>query len=284
MLKVDRATGKAVVEGVNRVKKHIRRSQKYPQGGVLRRTCRFSFRMCNTSARRAVPRPVWVLASSTTAAKNGSARSATQVPAQIAPAKKAHSHAAAGKSARSPPRQRRPARNNDSVVKHANNERWPRKKKNLKRRPAARRRLPVCKRCTKRDRSAAQGEAKSRESALRCRGSTRSSSAWALAAPPRIRSTSTTPLRPWPKSPAKSRFAASRSKSIASFRLREGLDIGCKVTLRRARMYEFLDRLISLALPRVRDFRGLNPDAFDGHGNYSLGLNEQLVFPGNQSR
>src|SRR5262245_6658299 len=68
-------------------------------------------------------------------------------------------------------------------------------------------------------------------------------------------------------------------KSIASFRLREGLDIGCKVTLRRARMYEFLDRLISLALPRVRDVRGLNPDALDGHGNYSLGLNEQLVFP-----
>src|SRR5262245_11452456 len=68
-------------------------------------------------------------------------------------------------------------------------------------------------------------------------------------------------------------------KSIAAFRLREGLDVGCKVTLRRARMYEFLDRLISLALPRVRDFRGLNPDAFDGRGNYSLGLNEQLVFP-----
>jgi large subunit ribosomal protein L5 len=68
-------------------------------------------------------------------------------------------------------------------------------------------------------------------------------------------------------------------KSIAAFRLREGLDVGCKVTLRRARMYEFLDRLISLALPRVRDFRGLSPKAFDGHGNYSLGLNEQLVFP-----
>jgi large subunit ribosomal protein L5 len=68
-------------------------------------------------------------------------------------------------------------------------------------------------------------------------------------------------------------------KSIANFRLREGLDVGCKVTLRGARMYEFLDRLISLALPRVRDFRGLNPSAFDGHGNYSLGLNEQLVFP-----
>jgi large subunit ribosomal protein L5 len=68
-------------------------------------------------------------------------------------------------------------------------------------------------------------------------------------------------------------------KSIAAFRLREGLEVGCKVTLRRARMYEFLDRLISLALPRVRDFRGLNPDAFDGRGNYSLGLSEQLVFP-----
>ena len=68
-------------------------------------------------------------------------------------------------------------------------------------------------------------------------------------------------------------------KSIAAFRLREGLEVGCKVTLRRARMYEFLDRLISLALPRVRDFRGLNPKAFDGQGNYSLGLSEQLVFP-----
>jgi large subunit ribosomal protein L5 len=68
-------------------------------------------------------------------------------------------------------------------------------------------------------------------------------------------------------------------KSIAAFRLRAGLDVGTKVTLRRARMYEFLDRLISLALPRVRDFRGLNPDAFDGQGNYSLGLSEQLVFP-----
>lgn len=68
-------------------------------------------------------------------------------------------------------------------------------------------------------------------------------------------------------------------KSIANFRLREGLAIGCKVTLRGARMYEFLDRLISLVLPRVRDFRGLNPNAFDGHGNYSLGLTEQLVFP-----
>lgn len=68
-------------------------------------------------------------------------------------------------------------------------------------------------------------------------------------------------------------------KSVASFRLREGMPIGCKVTLRGRRMYEFLDRLVSIALPRVRDFRGLNPKAFDGRGNYSLGLNEQLVFP-----
>ncbi|GAB6164806.1 50S ribosomal protein L5 [Thermostilla marina] len=68
-------------------------------------------------------------------------------------------------------------------------------------------------------------------------------------------------------------------KSIAGFRLREGMAVGCKVTLRGARMYEFLDRLISIALPRVRDFRGVNPNAFDGHGNFSLGLSEQLVFP-----
>jgi large subunit ribosomal protein L5 len=68
-------------------------------------------------------------------------------------------------------------------------------------------------------------------------------------------------------------------KSVAGFRLRQGMAIACKVTLRGARMYEFLDRLISLALPRVRDFRGLNPHAFDGHGNYTLGLSEQYVFP-----
>lgn len=68
-------------------------------------------------------------------------------------------------------------------------------------------------------------------------------------------------------------------KAIAGFRLRADMPIGCKVTLRRKRMYEFLDRLISLALPRVRDFRGLNPKGFDGHGNYTLGLSEQLVFP-----
>jgi len=69
------------------------------------------------------------------------------------------------------------------------------------------------------------------------------------------------------------------TKSVAGFRLREGQPIGCKTTLRGVRMYEFLDRLISLALPRVRDFRGLTAYAFDGRGNYSLGLTEQLVFP-----
>jgi large subunit ribosomal protein L5 len=67
--------------------------------------------------------------------------------------------------------------------------------------------------------------------------------------------------------------------SVSGFRLREGNDIGCKVTLRGRRMYEFLDRLISIALPRIRDFRGLDPNSFDGHGNFSLGLAEQVVFP-----
>jgi large subunit ribosomal protein L5 len=68
-------------------------------------------------------------------------------------------------------------------------------------------------------------------------------------------------------------------KAISAFRLREGNEIGCKVTLRGRRMYEFLDRLISIALPRIRDFRGVNPKSFDGNGNYSLGLAEQMVFP-----
>jgi len=68
-------------------------------------------------------------------------------------------------------------------------------------------------------------------------------------------------------------------KSVSNFKLREGMEIGLKVTLRRAMMYEFLDRLISLAVPRVRDFRGLNPKSFDGRGNYNMGLTEQMVFP-----
>jgi large subunit ribosomal protein L5 len=68
-------------------------------------------------------------------------------------------------------------------------------------------------------------------------------------------------------------------KSIASFKLREGMPVGARVTLRGARMYEFLDRLVSIALPRIRDFRGLNPDSFDGRGNYSIGIREQIIFP-----
>ena len=68
-------------------------------------------------------------------------------------------------------------------------------------------------------------------------------------------------------------------KSIANFKIREGLAIGCKVTLRGEKMYEFLDRLVNLALPRVRDFRGVNPNSFDGRGNYALGIKEQIIFP-----
>jgi large subunit ribosomal protein L5 len=69
------------------------------------------------------------------------------------------------------------------------------------------------------------------------------------------------------------------TKSIAQFKLREGMPIGAKVTLRGARMWDFLDRLLSIALPRIRDFRGLNPESFDGRGNYSLGIREQIIFP-----
>lgn len=68
-------------------------------------------------------------------------------------------------------------------------------------------------------------------------------------------------------------------KSVATFKLREGMAVGCKVTLRRDRMYEFLDRLVNIALPQVRDFRGLSPKSFDGRGNYAMGLREQIVFP-----
>ncbi len=68
-------------------------------------------------------------------------------------------------------------------------------------------------------------------------------------------------------------------KSVANFKVREGWPIGCKVTLRRDRMYEFLDRLISIAIPRIRDFRGLNPKSFDGRGNYNMGVKEQIIFP-----
>jgi large subunit ribosomal protein L5 len=68
-------------------------------------------------------------------------------------------------------------------------------------------------------------------------------------------------------------------KSVANFKLREGMNIGCKVTLRRERMYEFLDRLINIAMPRIRDFRGVSPKSFDGRGNFAMGLKEQIIFP-----
>lgn len=73
--------------------------------------------------------------------------------------------------------------------------------------------------------------------------------------------------------------ATKAKNSIANFKIREGMAIGCKVTLRGEKMYEFVDRLVNLALPRVRDFRGVNPNAFDGRGNYALGIKEQLIFP-----
>jgi large subunit ribosomal protein L5 len=73
--------------------------------------------------------------------------------------------------------------------------------------------------------------------------------------------------------------ACKARRSVANFKLREGMPIGCKVTLRRRRMYEFLDRLVTVALPRVRDFRGVSPKSFDGRGNFALGVKEQLIFP-----
>ena len=79
---------------------------------------------------------------------------------------------------------------------------------------------------------------------------------------------------------ARQKVVLTRAKnSVANFNLREGMPIGCKVTLRGEKMYEFVDRLVNLALPRVRDFRGVNPNAFDGRGNYALGIKEQLIFP-----
>ena len=74
-------------------------------------------------------------------------------------------------------------------------------------------------------------------------------------------------------------FVTRAKNSVANFKIREGMPIGCKVTLRGEKMYEFVDRLINLSLPRVRDFRGVNPNAFDGRGNYALGIKEQLIFP-----
>ena len=81
------------------------------------------------------------------------------------------------------------------------------------------------------------------------------------------------------KIPGQKAVVCKAKKSVANFKIREGMPIGCKVTLRGEKMYEFVDRLVNLALPRVRDFRGVNPNAFDGRGNYALGIKEQLIFP-----
>ena len=109
--------------------------------------------------------------------------------------------------------------------------------------------------------------------------STRSSSTWESA---RASPTARRWNRPPPisrSSPGRRRSITKARKSIATYKLRTGQAIGCKVTLRKTRMYEFVDRLINIALPRVRDFRGLNPKSFDGRGNYTLGIKEHIVFP-----
>ena len=111
------------------------------------------------------------------------------------------------------------------------------------------------------------------------RASRRSRSAWAWARPRRTARPSTRPWSSSRSSRASARAITRARKSIAQFKLREGMAIGCKVTLRGNRMWEFLDRLTSVALPRIRDFRGINPDGFDGRGNYNLGLREQTIFP-----
>ena len=109
--------------------------------------------------------------------------------------------------------------------------------------------------------------------------STRSCSTWASA---RASTTARRSSRPPPISAliaGQKAVITKARKSIATFKLREARPIGCKVTLRKARMYEFLDRLVNIALPRVRDFRGLNPKSFDGRGNYTLGIKEHIIFP-----
>ena len=108
---------------------------------------------------------------------------------------------------------------------------------------------------------------------------TRSWSTWASARRSRTRSCSTRPRSSSARSPARSPSVRKAKKSIANFKLREGQPIGCMVTLRGARMYEFYDRLVNIAIPRIRDFRGVPTRSFDGRGNYTLGLTEQIIFP-----
>ena len=113
----------------------------------------------------------------------------------------------------------------------------------------------------------------------RCRSWKRSSSTWASVRRPAIRRSSTPRWPNWPRSPARRPVKTVAKKAIAGFKIRKGLPIGCKVTLRKARMYEFLDRLVTIAMPRVRDFRGITGKGFDGRGNFAMGLKEQIIFP-----
>ena len=117
------------------------------------------------------------------------------------------------------------------------------------------------------------------ERPCRCRASTRSCSTWASARPSPTPRRSRPPLGDLALIAGQKPVITKARKSIATFKLREGMPIGAKVTLRRERMYEFLDRLVNIALPRVRDFRGLNPKSFDGRGNYAMGLKEHIIFP-----
>ena len=107
----------------------------------------------------------------------------------------------------------------------------------------------------------------------------RSCSTWASARASTTARRSSRPPRRWRLIAGQKPVITKSRKSIATYKLRDGQAIGCKVTLRKARMYEFLDRLVNIALPRVRDFRGLNPKSFDGRGNYSLGIKEHIIFP-----
>ena len=108
---------------------------------------------------------------------------------------------------------------------------------------------------------------------------TRSSSTWAWAKPPATRRSLTRPSAELTLIAGQRPVKTVAKKAIAGFKIREGLPIGTKVTLRRAKMYEFLDRLVTIAMPRVRDFRGITGKGFDGRGNFAMGLKEQIIFP-----
>ena len=128
-------------------------------------------------------------------------------------------------------------------------------------------------------RAPSQGGARARLGHAGAQASPRSRSTWAWATRRPTRSRSTAAVEELSLIAGQRAQVRRARKSIAAFKLREGMAVGARVTLRGVRMYEFLDRLVSIALPRIRDFRGLNPNSFDGRGNYSLGIREQIIFP-----